>query len=127
MFLLPADLVPFDETFNVMSLSDHREAENKVVANAGKLALHGPPFTAPSPTKAGNTAWVVFNGRTNGVFETWYVISFLEASVFNCISGQQLRRKLGASPIVVRGGLGHGKMLKPLGTMPLPMILLGPL
>jgi hypothetical protein len=67
----------FDIPFNDLSLSDHGEGENKVVAHAETLSLHGPPFTAPSPTKAGYTAWVVFNGRTNGVFETWYVITLI--------------------------------------------------
>lgn len=83
MFLLPADMEPFNVAFNDMSLSDHHEAEDKVIANAEKLTLHGPPFAAPSPTKAENITWVVFNGRTNGVFETWYVISYKEASLFN--------------------------------------------
>ena len=116
---------PFDVTFNKMTLSDPREAENKVVADAEKLALHGPPFTTRSPTKSGYTAWVVFNGRTNGVFETWYVISLKEASDFNCITGLRLLRKLGASPMLVRGVLRLGMTLKPLGTMPLPMVLWG--
>jgi hypothetical protein len=36
-FLLPADMEPFVMAFNDMSLLDHREAENKVIANASKL------------------------------------------------------------------------------------------
>jgi hypothetical protein len=131
--LEPCDLEPFDlEAFDDMTLSDHNdsEEENKVVAHAEKLCLHGPPSTTPSPTKGGYTAWVVFNGRTNGVFETWYVYitvitseSCMEGKVIKYVSGQRLGRKLAASQTVIRGVSGHETTLKLHGIMPLPMEL----
>jgi hypothetical protein len=113
---------PFDIPFNDLSLSDDK---NKVFAHAEKLSLHGPSFAARSPTKAGYAAWVVFNGWTNGVFETWYVITLIhreEASGFNTISGQRHGHKWGGSPMVIRGDSRHERMLKLHGTMLLPMV-----
>jgi hypothetical protein len=40
-------------------------------AHATEMALHGPPVEPSKPTSKGNRAWVVFNGRKLGIFETW--------------------------------------------------------
>jgi len=70
--LQAADLEPFDLTaFNDMTLSD---SEDDVFACAAVEGLHGPPVEPIGPTSRGNRAWVVFNGRDVGVFETWYVL-----------------------------------------------------
>ena len=54
-----------------MTLSD---SEDNVFARAAVEGLHSPPVEPTGPTSRGNRAWVVFNGRNVGVFETWYVL-----------------------------------------------------
>ena len=54
-----------------MTLSD---SEDDVFARAAVEGLHSPPVEPTGPTSRGNRAWVVFNGRNVGVFETWYVL-----------------------------------------------------
>jgi len=47
------------------------EDPDDIFACASEEALHGPPVVPSGPTSRGNRAWVVFNGRKLGVFETW--------------------------------------------------------
>lgn len=44
-----------------------------IFSQATEEALHGRPVEPSGPTSRGNRAWVVFNGRKLGVFETWSV------------------------------------------------------
>ncbi|KAF8220136.1 hypothetical protein L208DRAFT_1382746 [Tricholoma matsutake] len=63
-------------TFGDLSLSG--EGGNSVAAifeQAEDDCVHGPPTPLSSPTQRGNTAWVVFNGRPIGDFETWVATS----------------------------------------------------
>lgn len=50
---------------------DDKEKE-AMFACTNEESLHGPIESS----RKGNKAWVVFNGRENGVFQTWYACSF---------------------------------------------------
>ena len=51
-----------------MTISDECD---DVFLQATEEALRTPPVEPSGPTSRGNRAWVVFNGRKLGVFETW--------------------------------------------------------
>jgi hypothetical protein len=51
-----------------MTLLDNNE---DIFEQAAEEALRGRPVQPSGPTSRGNRAWVVFNGRKLGVFETW--------------------------------------------------------
>ena len=56
------------ESLSDMTLLDDNE---DVFAQAAEEAMRGPPVLPSGPTSRGNRAWVVFNGRKLGVFQTW--------------------------------------------------------
>ena len=56
------------ESLSDMTLLDDNE---DIFAQAAEEALRSPPVQPSGPTSRGNRAWVVFNGRKLGVFETW--------------------------------------------------------
>lgn len=70
---LPLDLEPL-MMFNTLNLSGG-EGENsdnaEAFAEAEEEVIHSAPIPVSSPSKSGNKAWVVTNGRRMGVFETW--------------------------------------------------------
>ena len=59
------------DAFNNMTLSAEDEAREAVFLRAQKECLHGTPVDSSAPSRRGNRAWVVFNGRELGVFGTW--------------------------------------------------------
>ena len=67
-----SDAAEFDldelESLSGMTLLDNNE---HIFAQAAEEVLRGPPVQPSGPTSRGNRAWVVFNGRKLGVFETW--------------------------------------------------------
>jgi hypothetical protein len=50
--------------------SEGNESEDKAFAHATEEGLHSPPVGSCSPTVRGHKAWVVFNGRNVGVYQT---------------------------------------------------------
>ena len=51
--------------------SEGDESEDKIFVHATKESLHSPPIGPCSPTAKGHRAWVVFNGRKVGIYQTW--------------------------------------------------------
>ena len=74
------DLSALAEGLSLHDLEDFEEPEysedefNDAFAVAEREFLHGAPVSKnPAPAARGKAkAWVVFNGRETGVFETWY-------------------------------------------------------
>jgi hypothetical protein len=66
---LAADFDPDEsESLSGMTILDDND---DVFVQATEEGLHGAPVERSGPTSRGNRAWVVFNGRKLGVFETW--------------------------------------------------------
>lgn len=51
--------------------SEGDEPEDAIFMCATEESLHGPPIQPSSPTARGRMAWVVFNGRNVGIYQTW--------------------------------------------------------
>ena len=58
-------------TISAANDSEGNESEDKVFVHATKEGLHSPPIGPCSPTARGRKAWVVFNGRNVGIYQTW--------------------------------------------------------
>ena len=74
MILLPLQAAVFDFDLDgpgLLSSMTILDDNDNLFAHATEEALHGPPVEPSGPTSRGNWAWVVFNGRKLGVFETW--------------------------------------------------------
>jgi hypothetical protein len=70
---MPSDLEPLT-LFSTLKLSgsEGEDFDNaEAFAEAEEEAIHAAPIPVTSPSKSGNKAWVVTNGRRMGVFETW--------------------------------------------------------